>query len=97
MAAKGTTEKDLITQQILSIFEGSFICNKEIRVPINDVQIKISLTCAKENVTIDGPATPAAVLSDAGFPSPVTPAKELNAPTQEELDNVKTLMERLGL
>lgn len=93
MAAKGAVEKDIITSKILEVFEGAFIYSKEIRIPVNDVQIKVSLTCAKDNVEVDGATTPAAVLSDAGFPAPVGKIE----PTAEEMENVRRLAEKLGL
>lgn len=54
MAAKGAISKEKITAKILETFEGAFINDKEIRIPcIEDgaeVQIKVTLTCAKINV-----------------------------------------------
>ena len=48
--AKGTEEKEIIKEKILEVFQNSFCYDKEIRIPINDVQIKCVLTCAKVNV-----------------------------------------------
>ena len=48
--ARGTEEKLQIQNQILETFNGAFVYGKEIRVPVGDVQIKIVLTCAKDNV-----------------------------------------------
>ena len=54
--AKGQKSKEAVIEKILSSFEGAFLYNgnKEIRIPRTDdgelVQIKVSLTCAKENV-----------------------------------------------
>ena len=50
MASRGAEEKLQIQNQILETFNGAFVYGKEIRVPIGDVQIKIVLTCAKDNV-----------------------------------------------
>lgn len=95
MAAKGAVEKDIITNKILETFEGAFIYGKEIRIPINDVQIKVALTCAKENVEVGGAQTPVAVVSDAGFPTVNTATKI--EPTAEEMEQVRLLAEKLGL
>ena len=48
--ARGAEEKIQIQNQILETFNGAFVYGKEIRVPVGDVQIKIVLTCAKDNV-----------------------------------------------
>ena len=52
--AKGSEAKSAITQKILDTFEGSFAYDKEIRIPFveggEEVQIKVTLTCAKTNV-----------------------------------------------
>ena len=63
--ARGTEAKQKITQKILETFEGSFLYNGgiEIRIPMvedgTEVQIKITLTAAKENVERGGDtATP---------------------------------------
>jgi len=58
MAARGAESKEKITQKILETFPGSFIYEKEIRVPVMEngeqVQIKVVLTCAKVNVECGG-------------------------------------------
>ena len=54
--AKGAEAKQAVIEKILKEFEGSFLYNggKEIRIPYeengNEIQIKVSLTCAKDNV-----------------------------------------------
>lgn len=54
MAARGSQSKELITNKILEVFEGSFINDKELRIPViengEEIQIKITLTAAKTNV-----------------------------------------------
>ena len=50
MASRGAEEKLQIQNQILETFNGAFIYGKEIRIPVGDVQIKVVLTCAKDNV-----------------------------------------------
>ncbi len=57
MAARGSEAKANITKKILETFEGSFLYNngKELRIPVEEngeiVQIKITLTAAKVNVS----------------------------------------------
>ena len=96
MAAKGSIAKSEIAEVILKTFEGSFVNDKEIRIPWQEngetVEIKIAMTCAKEN--IGGGVTssqPVVAKNDAQGSAPVS------APTQEELDNVKSIMEKLNL
>lgn len=48
--ARGAEEKLQIQNQILETFNSAFVYGKEIRVPVGDVQIKVVLTCAKDNV-----------------------------------------------
>ena len=96
--ARGTGLKKDITNKILQVFPGSFLYNdgKEIRICGNEdgseIQVKVTLTCAKENVEPeDRNSFPAAVTtqhmqSDA--------AAQI---TQEEKDNVRRLMEALNL
>ena len=50
MASRGAEEKLQIQNQILETFNGAFVYGKEIRIPVGDVQIKVVLTCAKDNV-----------------------------------------------
>ena len=54
MAVKGKIAKEEITNKILEVFEGAFINGKELRIPYNEngenIEIKVALTCAKENV-----------------------------------------------
>ena len=47
---KGAREKEIIKEKILEVFQNAFCYDKEIRIPINDVQIKVALTAAKVNV-----------------------------------------------
>ena len=100
--ARGAEAKAKIQKQILETFSGSFLYNdgKEIRIPTPEgaeiVQIKVTLTCAKENVECGADnATP------GDFPAPfkaVTPERDTPvAPTNEEKANVANLLRSLGL
>ena len=94
--ARGAEAKQTITDKILQTFEGSFIYGKEIRVPLQEngerVEIKVTLTCAKENVGGDSAfAEPQSETSQSAQAS--VPA----APTEQEKANIADLMSRLGL
>ena len=96
MAARGAEAKQIITDKILQTFEGSFIYGKEIRVPLQEngerVEIKVTLTCAKENV--GGNSAFAEPQSETSQPAQASvPA----APTEQEKANIADLMSRLGL
>ena len=94
--ARGAEAKQIITDKILQTFEGSFIYGKEIRVPLQEngerVEIKVTLTCAKENV--GGNSAFAEPQSKTSQPAQASvPA----APTEQEKANIADLMSRLGL
>ena len=101
--AKGQQAKQEVMAKIRTAFPNSFLYNdgKEIRIPCiengEEVQIKVSLTCAKENVAAGADA---ALPGD--FPAPKTqaPTPEHNAPvqpTEAEKQNVAALLKSLGL
>lgn len=100
--AKGAEAKSKIFKQILEAFPGSFAYNdgKEIRIPMAEgaeiVQIKVALTCAKENVECG-----ADTALPGDFPAPKaapTPERtEPVAPTAEEKANVSAMLRKLGL
>lgn len=93
MAARGSIAKQEITKKILETFDGSFINEKEIRIPFEEngevIQIKVNLTCAKVNVEC-GETT--SVVST----EPVASARKIEV-TEEEKENVQKLMEHLSL
>ena len=99
MAARGTQSKEVITQKILDTFTNSFTYNgKEIRIPMEEngerIEIKVTLTCAKENVGLEFNNN--STSSGAFEPSP-TPTQSLKEPTPEEMNNVRKMMASLGL
>ena len=103
--ARGAVAKEEIFARILETFEGSFMYNngKELRIPWNEggneVQIKVALTCAKDNVSPTGETAEksAAVPQETGdfmnFPAP----KKRTEVTEEEKQNVNDLLKALGL
>lgn len=93
--AKGAATKLNITNKILETFPNSFLYdNKEIRIPaIEDgaeVQIKVTLTCAKVNVDAEG-AVP------ANKETAPTSSLTNNEITEEEKKETINLIEKLGL
>ena len=103
--AKGAVAKQEIGEKILKCFEGAFYYNsgKELRIPWNengvDVQIKIAMTCAKDNVDPTGEVSirPAAVASEPA-PSSSFPAPHKKTEiSEEEKKNVEDLLSALGL
>lgn len=82
--ARGAESKLKVQKQILEAFPGSFLYNdgKEIRIPCNEagetVQIKVTLTCAKENVEMG---------ADNAMPGDF-PAPKMTAPTPERTEPV---------
>lgn len=97
--AKGAESKEKIVQKILDTFENSFPYEKEIRIPMvengEDIEIKVTLTCAKVNVG-SGVATPVTVKDFTSNPT-VAATTPISEPTVEERENVKNLLNRLGL
>lgn len=100
--ARGAEAKSKVSQQILAAFPGSFLYNeKEIRIPMSDgaevVQIKVALTCAKENVEVGADN---AMPGDFPAPKMTAPTPERTAPvqpTEAEKANVAALLKSLGL
>jgi hypothetical protein len=104
MAAKGTVLKNNITKEILKLFPGSFIYNKEIRIPgieeNENIQIKCVLTCAKTNVEETKANMGVAMegSNEINFDT-ATPNQSDSSlmPTEEEKKNIEILMKRLNL
>lgn len=97
--AKGAVSKEQIANKILETFPGAFQYDKELRIPMiedaNEVQIKVTLTCAKVNVERGGDtALPGDTISSVA-PS-ATPAA-IAEPTVEEKERVSDLLSKLGL
>ena len=95
--AKGAISKDKVKEKILEVFEGSFVNDKEIRIPFvengEQIEIKVALTCAKE--VIGGGAAPAsAEATVSAFPVPSAPAQKVEA-TDEEKQRLKELVARM--
>ena len=100
--AKGAEEKQMVIDKIKEVFPEAFEYDKVIRIPIGDVQIKIALTCAKDNVEPGGDtAVPGVKATKATIADGAEPVfKDVSAaiePSAEELNAVSNLMTSLGL
>lgn len=111
--AKGQESKAIVMKKLMEVFDNAFLYNdgKELRVPMiengEEVQIKIALTCAKDNVQPgDDNAIPGTVkietknetLSFKGEVSAkATESVPHVVPSEEEKANVKSMLEFLGL
>ena len=103
MAAKGSISKEIIVQKILDTFDGAFKFDKEIRIPMiedgAEVQIKVTLTCAKTNVESGmDTAIPGTTAAAAATATPkVMDTHGVAEVTEEEKQNVLKAMAALGL
>ena len=100
--ARGQEEKLIVINKIKEVFPEAFEYDKTIRIPIGDVQIKVALTAAKDNVEPGGdvavPGVKATKVTIAEGAEPVF--EDVSAtvePSEEELNAVSNLMESLGL
>ena len=100
--AKGAEEKQIVIDKIKEVFPEAFEYDKTIRIPISDVQIKVALTCAKDNVEPGGDAAvPGVKATKVTITEGAEPVfEDVSAtvePSVEELNAVSNLMESLGL
>jgi len=113
--AKGAQAKIQIMNKLMEVFDGAFLYNdgKELRIPLiengEEVQIKVTLTCAKDNViqgqdnALPGENTINAKEELYHFGEQAQESKVENnqiKPVElstEEKENVKSLLAALGL
>ena len=100
--ARGQEEKLIVINKIKEVFPEAFEYDKTIRIPIGDVQIKVALTAAKDNVKPGGdtavPGVKATKVTIAEGAEPVfEDVSKTIEPSQSELDAVNNLMSQLGL
>ena len=100
--ARGQEEKLIVINKIKEVFPEAFEYDKTIRIPIGDVQIKVALTAAKDNVEPGGdvavPGVKATKVTIAEGAEPVfEDVSKTMEPSQSELDAVNNLMNQLGL
>lgn len=92
--ARGADSKNIVIAKIQEMFPNAFFVDgKELRIPMmegdEEVQLKVGLTCAKENVPHDGAVSTAAV----SIETPATPVEV----SQEEKDRIQAMMAKLKL
>ena len=102
MAVRGANEKLEIQKKILEMFPDAFQYDKHIRVPIGDMQIKITLTTAKNNVGAGAdtavPGEKVEVVTGMSADGPVTTQRtEMREPTEAEKKNISELLKMLNL
>ena len=102
MAARGAEEKQIVIDKIKEVFPEAFEYDKTIRIPIGDVQIKVTLTAAKDNVEPGGDAAvPGVKATKVTITEGAEPVfEDVSAtvePSVEELNAVSNLMTSLGL
>ena len=104
--ARGQEEKLIVINKIKEVFPEAFEYDKTIRIPIGDVQIKVALTAAKDNVepggdtAIPGVKTTKVTIAEGAEPVFEDVSGYVSAvvePSAEELNAVSNLMESLGL
>ena len=100
--ARGQEEKLIVINKIKEVFPEAFEYDKAIRIPIGDVQVKVTLTAAKDNVEPGGdaavPGIKATKVTIAEGAEPVfEEASAIVKPSEEELNAVSNLMTSLGL
>ena len=101
--ARGQEEKLIVINKIKEVFPEAFEYDKTIRIPVGDVQIKVALTAAKDNVEPGGDMVVPGVkikkvVAIANGAEPVfEEASAIVEPSAEELNTVSNLMESLGL
>ena len=100
--ARGQEEKLIVINKIKEVFPEAFEYDKTIRIPIGDIQIKVTLTAAKDNVEpgedVAVPGVKATKVTIAEGAEPVfEDVSKTIEPSQSELDAVNNLMSQLGL
>jgi len=93
--AKGSFAKEQIIAKIQEIYPNAFFVDgKELRIPMiedgTEVQIKVALTCAKENVS---PLGDAEISISADQPAPAAPVQV----SQQEKETIEAMMARLNM
>ena len=102
MAIRGANEKLEIQKKILEMFPGAFPYDRHIRVPMGDVQIKITLTAAKDIVGAGAdtavPGEKVEAVTGSSADGPVTAQRtEMREPTEAEKKNISELLKMLNL
>ena len=100
--ARGAQAKAELTEKILEMFQGSFLDDKTIRVPWTEngeqLELKITLTCAKDVIGSAGGGSAAASISApkeaSAFDNPEPVKVKI---TESEAENIAKLLSALNL
>ena len=100
--ARGAEEKQMVIDKIKEVFPEAFEYDKTIRIPVGDIQIKVALTAAKDNVEPGGDAAvPGVKATKVAITEGAEPVfEDVSAtvePSAEELNAVSNLMTQFGL
>lgn len=99
MAAKGSILKGEIAEKILKTFPDSFLYNDGKEIRINgvengvEIQIKVTLTAAKEAVS-NGISK---IESEGTVDSELPPSEVITEPTEDEQIRLQNLLKKLNL
>lgn len=104
MAARGTESKNILFAKLMEIYSGAFWEDegKVLRVPMDEngqrIELKVTLTAAKTNLGGDSVAS-AFDSGPAIIPTSTSTTNESNSlePTEEEKQNIQSLIEALNL
>lgn len=97
--AKGALEKEQVIAKLKEVFPNMFEYEKSYRIPVGDVQIKIALSCAKENVEIGADVAVPGIEVEKEVPIATVEVAKQREPaqlTEEEQQKVKEALARLG-
>ena len=103
MSVRGSILKQQVSEKILAAFPGSFLYNdgKEIRINGTEdgveLQIKVTLTCAKTAVSNDDEPMIFEGAATADVKPAETNEKVPQKPSQEEKERLTALLSKLGL
>jgi uncharacterized protein YtpQ (UPF0354 family) len=97
--AKGAVSKTNIINKIMEVYPDAFLVDgKELRIPMREdgeeVQIKVSLTCAKTNVSAEGEAI---IPKEVNYTDETIAQKMNTEPTEEEKKQVADILAAMGL
>lgn len=104
--AKGADSKTKVFEQLQKMFPESFWNGpKEFRIPMEEngerVELKVTLTCAKENVGVSDSIDFSSSNEPTSDNNTIVESEDRDAslsgePTEEEMENIKNLAEALG-
>lgn len=93
MAARGSAEKEFVMAKLMEVFPNAFMNGKEFRIPVmngnEEIQIKVTLTAAKDNVAH-------AETADAPVAEKQEPKVNLTGPDEKEKSSVAELLNLIG-